>query len=85
MKKRAFLTSVLVLAAAMSIDAGAALPKTSTEPTVKINSAATSLETAAVQNPFVLERPSASTSTIHAQHYSHASHASHSSHASSRY
>ena len=82
MKKRNFLTSVAVLAAAMAFDAGAALPP-SEQSVIQINPV-TSGEITRVQIPFVLERPVV-TGTLHAQHRSHSSHSSHSSHVSSRY
>lgn len=84
MKKRAFLTSIAILAAAMAIDASAAFPKLATEQLmVNISPTVISLEMTAVQNPFVLERPSSLT-TLHSSHRSHSSHASHRSHFSSR-
>ena len=80
MKKRNFLTSVAVLAAAMTFDAGAAL-QPSEQSVIKKSLAITSLEITRTQTPFVLERP-VLPGTLHAQHRSHSSH---SSHVSSRY
>lgn len=83
--KKTFLTSVAVLAAAMALEAGAALPQSLTEqPIIKIGSTITSIEITTAPTPFVLERP-VLTGTLHAQHRSHSSHSSHSSHVSSRY
>jgi hypothetical protein len=88
MKKKGFLTSVAVLAAALAFDARAALPKSLDEqPSVKIASAVAASEIAISQTPFVLERPTASgtTGAKHSYHSSHSSHSSHRSHYSSRY
>ncbi|MGZ8934965.1 MAG: hypothetical protein ACXW04_08700 [Methylobacter sp.] len=90
MKKKAFLTSVAVLATSMAVNAGAALPNSLTEQVIS-NAEYTvqGHESASkAQNPFVLERPDASDNVNVADHYSHRSHSSHSSHrshVSSRY
>lgn len=85
MKKKTFLTSIAVLAATMTLEAGAALPQTvAGQPSAQIGFTITSVEITTAQTPFVLERP-VLTGTLHAQHRSHSSHSSHSSHVSSRY
>lgn len=76
--KKPFLTSVAVLAAALAVDASAALPES-----VSANLQDTAFTQQNAQNPFVLERPNEHGLFV-AAHSSHASHASHASHVSSR-
>lgn len=79
MKKRTFLSSVAMLATAMTATAGVT-PLDLTQNHNMIS--ATSL----TQDQFVLERKVVDSSVINvAEHRSHSSHSSHSSHASSRY
>lgn len=88
MKKKDFLTSIAVLAAAMAFEASAALLKSLDEqPSVNISSVVASPKISTAQMPFVLEHPAASSAAgaKHSYHSSHSSHASHQSHYSSRY
>jgi hypothetical protein len=76
--KKSFLTSVAVLAAALAVDASAALPES-----VSANLQDATFTQQNAQNPFVLERSNEHGLFV-AAHSSHASHASHASHVSSR-
>jgi hypothetical protein len=90
-KKRNFLMSVAVIAAAMSLDASAGLPKSLMEHTSSnVSSALPVTQISTANTPFVLERPiSTATGKVqhsyHSSHASHSSHNSHSSHYSSRF
>lgn len=79
--KKSFLTSVAVLAAALAVDASAALPESVS---AKLLDATFTQQDLQTQNPFVLERPNENGLFV-AAHRSHSSHASHASHTSSRY
>ena len=88
MKKRSFLTSVAVIAAAMAFDVSASLPESLTEHlSANINPVVTATEISTTAAAFVLERPipTANGQAKHSYHSSHASHSSHRSHYSSRY
>lgn len=84
--KKAFLTGLTSLAAAISIEASATLPQNVvSSPSVMMveNTNAPKLD---LSKPFVLERPADTIKMAsHYSHSSHASHASHASHYSSRY
>lgn len=82
MKKRTFLSSVALLATAMTATAGVT-PTDFTQNHDAVSAPSLSQDT---QAQFVLERKVVDSSVINvAQHGSHSSHSSHSSHASSRY
>ena len=79
--KKSFLSSVAVLAAALAVDASAALPESLS---TKLQDATFAQQNLQTQNPFVLERPNENGLFV-AAHSSHRSHSSHASHTSSRY
>lgn len=88
--KKAFLTGLTSLAAAISIEASATLPQNmiSSPSAIMIEDTAIAPKLD-LSKPFVLERPADTVKMAshysHSSHSSHASHASHSSHYSSRY
>jgi hypothetical protein len=82
MKKRTFLSSVALLATAMTATAGVT-PANFTQNHDAISATPLAQDT---QAKFVLENKASNSSAINvAQHSSHSSHSSHASHASSRY
>ena len=76
--KKTFLTSIVLLATTLAVDANAALPESLSSKLPEMSATQQDFQT---QTPFVLER-SNDHGVIVAYHSSHASHASH---ASSRY
>lgn len=88
MKKRHYLTSIAALAAAIALDAGAAIPKSeSSQPLIGVELTVPGPEIVKIGTPFVLHRPilTGTSQAKHSYHSSHGSHSSHSSHHSSRY
>jgi hypothetical protein len=83
MKKRDFLTSVTLLAAAMSSSASIDVP--AFYPNKELASLV--LNEQNIQKPFILQKADSNSVEMayHSSHSSHSSHGSHSSHASSRY
>lgn len=79
--KKTFLTSVILLATTLAVDANAALPESIS---TKLPEMTTIQQGIQAQSPFVLQRAN-ERGVFVAYHSSHASHSSHSSHASSRY
>ena len=82
--KKTFLTSVVLLAATLAVDASAALPGSVSSKLPEITTIQQGFQ---AQTPFVLERANEKGLFVaaHGSHSSHSSHGSHSSHASSRY